>query len=867
MQVAPPRMPISPPIRSTTNQHNPIESDMKSTTSILSALLLLAMLAPEITGQTFDRSFPDTDVGVNTLGVADATTLYVGGLFENLVVRDGVGITVSTTGTQISSRQYGNKVHAAIPDNAGGFYVAGEFTYVDDSLRSRIVRITSSGGIDGSFRPVDINGPVRALLLAGGNLYVGGEFTSINGNTRNRLARLNPTTGALDGAFTIGVTGTTKPKVLTIEAQSDASAIYIGGDFNTVGIAARNNIAKINITPTIAVDGTFTTGTDSSVYIIRISANDSKLFIGGEFGMVGTKTREHIAKVEESSGVGVNGWNPGASAAVYDIERIPNGIIVCGAFLQIDGKNRNRMAKLETDDGAARSGFSIPGAVDNTIYSITDDGTGDWYVAGAFTVLDNSTRKFLAKVDGTGDVQPWNPGSALWTEMRTVAFDPGFPSSGIFCGGRDDFFYTSPHIGKVVGTTVYYPEVSTNTPPYPTGFAFRSVSGFNRALAVGPDATFGGNSTNRDDFAEWVVGGNITSPQFRPVFGTGGKFWNIAMSGSTAIVVGEFTQIERHNGSGWDTVTRGNMAAVDLSTSPITFTALDPNANGVIYDVVISGSIAYVAGTFTQIGGVSRAGLAAVDLTTGNVTSWNPNPSPSGTVNAIAVDGSNIFLGGSFTSAGGASRSNVACVDNVNGAATSWNPGTNGTVYALAVDGSNLYLGGSFTTTGGVARNRAAVLGTSTATVDANWNPNCNNAVFDIAIFNNKVVLAGSYTTIMSRERRGLAAVSRAAGGAPKSVHRERAIAGSSTTASLEATPNPTRDGAAITFRPRHDGMATITLYSSIGVEARRLFNGEVESGEEYTVSFDRGDLPAGVYLVRMMNEGEQVVRRVVVVE
>jgi hypothetical protein len=451
-----------------------------------------------------------------------------------------------------------------------------------------------------------------------------------------------------------------------------------------------------------------------------------------------------------------------------------------------------------------------------------------------------------------------------------VAFDPAFPATGIFCGGRNDFAITSTHVGKIVNNVALFPEASSSTPPATTGFAFRTVSGSNRVLAVGPEANYFSNGINRDQFAEWTIGGNMASAQFRPVFGTGGKFWDIALDGNTAIVVGEFSKLERHDGSAWgDTVTRNNIVAVDLAASPIAFTSFDPNANGVIYDVVLSGSIAYVAGKFTQIGGLSRAGVAAIDLTTGSVTAWDPSVSPSGSVQAIAVsgDGATIFLGGSFTSAGGSARSNIAAVDDTNGTAVAgWNPGANGTVYALTVDGGNLYAGGSFTSIGGSARNRAAALSTTTAAVDG-WNPDLNNAVFDIAIYNNQVVLAGSFTSILSRYRNGLAAVTRAPGGAPKSVALRTGTAEGIAAGAIAATPNPMRGSMAIEFTVHRDGHTTIELYSSLGAKVREIFADDVEGGGRYSITLERDGLPPGVYLLRMMNGGEQTVERIVIAE
>ncbi len=76
-------------------------------------------------------------------------------------------------------------------------------------------------------------------------------------------------------------------------------------------------------------------------------------------------------------------------------------------------------------------------------------------------------------------------------------------------------------------------------------------------------------------------------------------------------------------------------------------TAWNPNANGSVFALAVSGSTVYAGGGFSTIGGRSRNRVAALDATTGNATAWDPNA--SSTVSALAVSGSTIYIGGAFS--------------------------------------------------------------------------------------------------------------------------------------------------------------------------------------------------------------------------
>ena len=88
------------------------------------------------------------------------------------------------------------------------------------------------------------------------------------------------------------------------------------------------------------------------------------------------------------------------------------------------------------------------------------------------------------------------------------------------------------------------------------------------------------------------------------------------------------------------------------------------------------GSRVYAAGAFTTVAGQARHDLAALDATTGAVLPWNPDA--NGEVVSLALSGSVLYAGGVFTTMGGQPRPSAAAVDAASGLATPWSPVTDG---------------------------------------------------------------------------------------------------------------------------------------------------------------------------------------------
>jgi hypothetical protein len=189
--------------------------------------------------------------------------------------------------------------------------------------------------------------------------------------------------------------------------------------------------------------------------------------------------------------------------------------------------------------------------------------------------------------------------------------------------------------------------------------------------------------------------------------------------------------------------------------------------NGRVNTIVVSGSTVYLGGQFTSVrpagapagtGEVARNHVAAVDLTTGALLPWNPNT--NGTVRVLRLSGSNVYLGGSFTQVGGVGRQRLAAVSTGTGAlVTTWNASSSGEVFAMAVRGGTLYIGGSFGTVDGSSRSNLAAVTTSTGSI-LPWAPTTDAQVRGLRFTTGtRLVVGGWFSNLNGSSDHNLGAV------------------------------------------------------------------------------------------------------------
>ncbi len=726
---------------------------------LLTAGLFLA--EGTLQAQAAPSAAPDPDVWVTNglvMSVFPAgNTTYIGGTFTYVGPYTGYGVPLDTSsGDPIQDYPKVNTgVSAAVPDGSGGWYIGGHFTQVGEVYRNRLAHILADGSV-ADWNP-NADGTVYALALSGSTIYAGGVFTTIGGQPRNYLAAIDTSTGNpttwdpnLDNAvLALAVSGST---------------LYVGGGFTSIqgssgGPYTRNNIAAIDTT-----NGNPTAWNPNANYSIHaLALSGSIVYAGGFFTSIqgssgGPYARKYLAAIDSST-ANPTAWDPNMDNAVRALALSGSTLYAGGDFTSIQGFSggpyaRNRIAAI--DATTANPTVWDPN-IDNSVRALAVSGS-TVYAGGDFTSIQGFSggpyaRNRIAAIDATsGNPTAWDTGAnesvvALALSGSTIYVGGSFYS----IGGKTrnhiaaiDSDPTSPTYGHA---TAWNPGASSTVTAFAVSGSTVYVGGYFTSI----QGSSGGPYARSYIAAIDASTGNPTS--WNP--GANDYVEALAVSGSTVYAGGRFTSIQGASGGPY---TRNRLAAINASTGNPT--SWNPNLNGMVRAVVISGSTIYAGGSFTSIQGSSggpyaRNYIAAIDASTGNPTSWNPGA--SATVRAIAIYGSTVYAGGHFTSIQGASggpytRNYIAAIDASTGNPTSWDPGANNWVFALTVSGSAVYAGGYFTSIQGSSggpytRYRIAAIGTSTGN-PTTWNPNASNSVYALAASDSTIYAGGDFVYI-----------------------------------------------------------------------------------------------------------------------
>ena len=596
------------------------------------------------------------------------------------------------------------------------------------------------------------NVAVNALAVwddgGGPALYAAGAFTTAGGITVNRIAKWDGTSWSpLVAAAVTGLNQTVE--ALAVWDDGGGAALYAGGYFETViefrdgqfQAVTVNYVAKWDGSSWSPLTGSSGTGVYDTYFrsVQSLIADNSALYVGGEFSTAGGVTANNVAAWDGSewvplvgaSGNGVDNdvyalaiWDDGSGSALY----------VAGNYVFAGGIYASDIAKWNGSEwsdlsGPSDNGMSGTGTIRIESLVVSDDGEGSsaLYAGGFFQTAGGVTANNVARWNGTAwsavsgpagtgtsatveVLHPWDDGSG-----EVLLVGGGFAEAGGAVANRiaawdgSAWSSLSPPSGGGLFTTV-------------KSIAYWSPSGPVNLYAGGLFSTAGGSRANY--VARW--NGSTWNPLSGPGgTGTSGGVNAVAAwdggSGSALYAGGLFKtaggvdvwNIAKWNGSAWSALTDGSGTGVGGVSGDQVYSLASWNDG--------SGPGLFVGGSFWKAGGV-----AANSIAKWNGSQWSVLTGPSATglgdfgprVHALAVwddgDGPALYAGGSFATAGGVTANNIA---KWNG--SSWSPltgpsgtGTSDQVLALATfddgSGSALYAGGMFYSAGGVVVHQIA---------------------------------------------------------------------------------------------------------------------------------------------------------------
>jgi len=636
---------------------------------------------------------------------------------------------------------------ARAPD--GSFFIGGSFTTVDTNPRAHIAKIRSDGALPSW--EVSLDGTVHALAVDanGFSVYAGGAFSNASGVTRFGVVKIDAETGAVDEAWGAQLVGT----VYALTIGPDGS-VFAGGTFSA-GVISQNNLVKLDAA-TGAVDTTWKVHPDAAVRVLATDA--SWLYVGGDFTSLSDMTRNRLARLAlNGNGAPDPAWRPAPNDTVYALVVTPDFVYAGGEFTFIAGTSQTGIARLSTATAAPDATWK-PVMIGESVRALALDSTG-LYVGGRFHVMGFANRAGLARlpVTGNGNADPvWHPvpgGDVFALAVRT---DGGIVEAGGRFGTVDGIQHFSLASLR-----------ASDGGAADTDDCDAEIPGEVKAVAVQPSGNLivGGRfgkvgQTERRNVFRLLSDGTLDT-LWNP--GTDNDVDGIlADSGDTVYLAGDFTHVRGLSRSFLAKAT-GVTGTVDpdWNPSPVVAGALARAADG---SVLAGATFRDAGGTITHrgIAKLRPDGNGAPD------PAWTGTLDNTADSIAVGPDGS-VYVAGFFSSAGGFARKGLAKLDGAGTGATdpTWNPSTNDRTRIVTVgsDGA-VYATGSVTVDGVWHPTFQKFDAAGTGAADPAWHPDVVNEFRSLVSDGAGHLYAGGSAITTGPIAPGFARVSEATGAA-----------------------------------------------------------------------------------------------------
>ena len=354
-----------------------------------------------------DNNFYGGDVvfGVRLFGVAGGASLSLTNATVRILDNESPG------GSLDANFNVGTGANApvfALGVNTNGFIVlGGDFTLFNGVTRFNVAQLKQDGSVDATFDAGPIsargtNSSVRALAVYGGGtnanrVLIGGVFDTINGVGRTNLARLR-LDGTIDPTFNPGLGPNNNIAALAI--QNDGRVV-VAGYFTAVGGVAKNFIARLNDDGSL--DSTFNLGGGANGVIRSVAVDNNLILIGGDFTQYEGVTRNYVARLNPDGSLDKN-FDPGtgANGPVNTLfVDSSSRVLIGGNFTSISGVPRGRIARLNPD-GSPDGSFNPSSGADQFVSAVVVQGNGTVLAGGGFETVEGRSRNRFARLQTSG---------------------------------------------------------------------------------------------------------------------------------------------------------------------------------------------------------------------------------------------------------------------------------------------------------------------------------------------------------------------------------------------------------------------------------------------------------------------------------
>ena len=228
------------------------------------------------------------------------------------------------------------------------------------------------------------------------------------------------------------------PQTRSWQANGRVSAIavvghtaYLGGAFTSMispdnsRSLPRANLAAIDIPSGKLLPWHPTT----KGAVLALKADGSRLLVGGAFTQVNGKNRSRIASLSLASGALTPGWNASANGRVHAIAVAGARVFYGGEFTRANARERGHLAAVSRTSGVidTRWKASANGAV---LALVADSGSGTLYAGGEFRTVNGHAAAYLEPIStATGGVKPWSVHPA--DRVITIALGAGRLFAGV----------------------------------------------------------------------------------------------------------------------------------------------------------------------------------------------------------------------------------------------------------------------------------------------------------------------------------------------------------------------------------------------------------------------------------------------------